>query len=191
MIPRTLIFTGDLGAGKTLSAVALALIWSHQGNVPVLANFPVEGGQLIQGLEDWKKIVDYRESGSVVILDEASTILDSRTSQTKAQVKFTQFLQFLRKMRCIIIFTVPEIDLVDIRVRRRISYHVHVSRIKGKMVWDVYDGQGIFLYSKIIKLEVINLFHQFYDSYELVEEVELPSDLKSLFGDLRNRSLDN
>lgn len=186
MIPRALIFTGDLGAGKTLSAVALAMIWSYQGNVPVLANFPVKGGERIECLEDWKKIVSYRESGSVVILDEASTILDSRTSQTKAHVKFTQFLQFLRKMRCIIMFTVPEIELVDVRVRRRISYHVHVSRIKGKMVWDVYDGQGIFLYSKIIKLDAINEFHQFYDSYELVEEVELPTDLKSLFGDLHS-----
>lgn len=175
---HSILFDGDLGAGKTLSAVALASNWSVRAKVPLVSNMTIKGAVKINKKEDWSFLARFRQKGSVLLLDEAQSILDSRTSQIKGQVKFTEALAYLRKMRCLVIFTTPSLDLVDVRVRQRLSVRIYVSRIKNKIVWDIYDPYtGIYRGAKAIKQETMSRFYPLYDTYELISPIELPTDL--------------
>lgn len=184
----SVLLDGELGSGKTLSAVALAYRWAMMAKVPLLSNMTLEKitkkkeiviqPEKIACHKDWNKIVSYRERGSVLLLDEAQSVLDSRTSMTKGQVKFTEFLAYLRKMRCVVIFTTPSMDLVDVRVRQRLTYWYHVSKVGNNIGWDIYDAYtGEFKTSKVIKLEFMKQIYNLYDTYELIQPVELPTDL--------------
>lgn len=177
----SLLFDGDLGSGKTLSAVMSAFRWANSANVPILSNMSIEGGIKLNTGEDLYKIADFAERGSILLIDEAQSVLDSRTSQTKGQVKFTQFLQYLRKMRCLVIYTTPDYSMVDVRVRQRLSYRVHVSRLRGRMVWDYYEpSSDRYIRSRIIKPDKYKLFYDLYDTYEIVPVIELPTDLSAM-----------
>ena len=179
-----ILLDGDLGAGKTLSAVALASIWAAKAKLPLLSNMTVKGSFKIEHMEDWAKIPDFRERGSILLLDEAQSLLDSRTSQTKGQIKFTNFLQYLRKMRCLVIFTTPNFKYVDVRVRERVSYRIYVSRVGHKVVWDIFNpSTDAFIKTKILSGEKLKRFYPLYDTFELVSPVELPTDLRTLLGE--------
>lgn len=175
---HSVLLDGDLGSGKSLSAVAMATHWSSVARVPLLSNMTIKGSKKIEQKADWGLIAQCRERGSILLLDEAQSLLDSRTSQTKGQVKFTEALAYLRKMRCLVIFTTPSLDLVDVRVRQRLSLRIYVSRLKDRIVWDIFDPYtGVFRGSKIIKQDTMKKFYDLYDTYELIPPIELPTDL--------------
>lgn len=179
----SLLFDGDLGAGKTLSAVALAVSLASGSGVPLLSNMTIQGAEKIETVEDWAKISSYRHTGSVVLLDEAQSVLDSRTSQTKGQVRFTEFLMYLRKMRCVVIFTTPSYNMVDLRVRERLNFRIHVSRVRGRVIWDIYDAYtDEFQKSRVFKQERFQSYYGLYDTYEIIAPIELPTDLRVLIG---------
>ncbi|MDQ7094987.1 zonular occludens toxin domain-containing protein [Desulfosporosinus sp. PR] len=175
---HSILFDGDLGSGKTLSAVALATHWSSASGVPLLSNMTIKGSRKIEEKEDWALIAQCRDKGSILLLDEAQSLLDSRTSQTKGQVKFTEALAYLRKMRCLVIFTTPSLDLVDVRVRQRLSLRIYVSKVKDRIMWDIFDPYtGVFKCSKLIKQSTMSQFYGLYDTFELIPPIELPTDL--------------
>lgn len=177
---HSILIDGDLGAGKSLSAVALTTHWALRAKVPLISNMTIKGAEKITCREDWSKIANYRDKGSILLLDEAQSILDSRTSQTKGQVKFTQLLAYIRKMKCLVVFTTPSIDLVDVRVRQRLSLRIYVSRVKNRIVWDMFDPYtGVYRGAKTIKSNTMEKFYDLYDTYEVIAPVELPDDLSA------------
>ena len=181
----SILMTGELGAGKSLSAVMLAVLLSSgssvpEQEVPIFSNITLfhENYKPIRSESDWHNIVDYRKSGSILLLDETQSLLDSRQSMSKGNIQLTRFLAYLRKMRCLLIMTCPDYSMVDKRVRDMLSKHVHVTKHSGSTYWTIENPRDDSYVKTKRFTDGLEAIYPYYDTYELVAPIEIPNKLE-------------
>lgn len=109
---------GRMGTGKTLSLVRYAYNYYRSGykiysNIHL--NFPYTRVGL-QDLLDYANANTYLEK-SIVIIDEAHVLLDSRNSASKRNRLVSFFVVLTRKMGCNLLYTTQRFHQIDKRLR--------------------------------------------------------------------------
>jgi len=124
---------GDVGSGKTLLMTHLAHNLWKQG-VRVYANYKLEFNHvLIKRIEDLTTIP---MGGRVIIcLDEAWLTGDSRSSMSKNNIAWSQFILQARKKRADVLYTVQHQGQIDKRIRINSSYF-----IKPEIIFSITEG---------------------------------------------------
>lgn len=189
---KLIMFSGELGSYKTSSAVALAIRSSLKSSrdlkvkIPIISNMPIkdfENYEPLEGPNDWAKLYQYSRFGSVLYLDELQSLLDSRQSQTRANIRFTQAMYYFRKLKTVFVSTTPDWTSVDIRVRNILTYHIHLSRHKQKIIFDIYNPiSDRFIGSKIKPIDTIEPYHKYFDTNSIIFPVQVPDTLENLIG---------
>ncbi len=119
------IYTGRRGAGKTLTMIKDAINFYHDGwriysnmyslNIPhtYISEEEMLGIDKHSGIND-----------CVLIVDEIQLLLESRRSQKNTNVKFSHFIQQIRKRNIVMLCTTQFSGTVDVRLRQHIDVRV-------------------------------------------------------------------
>ncbi|MDJ0304558.1 MULTISPECIES: zonular occludens toxin domain-containing protein [Dehalobacter] len=184
----SILFSGQLGSGKSVSAVSCAVSASELCTrstgykVPIFSNITLKHPNFIplENEDSWRQIVPYRDQGgSIVLLDETQSLLDSRLSGSKSNIRLTQFFSYLRKLKSVLILTTPAYNMVDVRVRLMLTYHIYVHRQNKRVAWDIFHAvDDSFVKSRLIPASYTEFF-KYYDTNELVIPVSVPENLQS------------
>lgn len=118
-----IVVDGGLGAGKTYTAVSLALDALRAGT-PVAANFHIVGAAF---LSSWPEFMSFRDG--VLVWDEAHLDIDSR--EFAHNVSITPWLTQLRKLGVHLVVISQNIDQVDKRLRRLSDRLIRCERVQG------------------------------------------------------------
>ena len=152
--------TGDLGSGKTMCAVRL-LLAEYAAGRHVVANIPTVFAPRARFLEHFTEI-----KRTSILWDEMQESLDSR--EYRNNVTATRKAIFLRKRGNVLFYTVPDISMVDKRIRLLTNYVVACQVLRlGLSLVQMYRASAsgaIRLMGKTL------LYHHvwggFYDSYD-------------------------
>lgn len=129
------LYSGTPGSGKSYHALCDIVYQCKRGR-PVLCNFPVKGKNVDylermvpDGIVAWslsKAPGKYKESYSLVCIDEAQLILNSRTWNSKDRLGWNAFFSQHRKL-CLDVILISQSDiLIDKQVRALIEYeYIH------------------------------------------------------------------
>jgi hypothetical protein len=109
---------GNMGKGKTLSAVRYLYKWFRKG-FTIYSNIHLKFPHIHIGMQE---LIDYANAEtyldkSIVFLDEAHTLLDSRNSASKRNKILTYFIVLTRKMGCNLVYTTQRYHQIDKRLR--------------------------------------------------------------------------
>jgi hypothetical protein len=115
---------GDVGSGKTLLAVILALFDDR----PVYANFWIDSPRYI-ALEP-EMLATLGDEPCLVIIDEAYVWLESRTSTREVNRYMSYILFQSRKRQITFILTAQLLSSLDVRFRSMTSVYVYCQRTK-------------------------------------------------------------
>jgi hypothetical protein len=152
--------TGDLGSGKTMCAVRLLLAERAAGR-RVLANIPTVFAPRARYLEHFTET-----KRTSILWDELQESLDSR--EYRNNVTATRKAIFLRKRGNVLFYTVPDISMVDKRIRLLTNYIVACQVLRtGLSLVAMYRASA----SGAIRLVGKHLLYHhiwggFYDSYD-------------------------
>lgn len=173
---NAIVFSGKLGAGKTLGMAILALYYASRSGCTLYSNCGINFSKPFSHYEDFLDIAEQKHS--IVCLDESHVDLDSRSSNANTVKHFTNLLFYLRKLRCTMFFTTPSIDNLDLRVRDIMNIYCEVSKDKKYFRYNLYDLQSeIWLKEIRIKKEsAFALSEKIYDTNAMVTPLELPQE---------------
>lgn len=129
------LYSGTPGSGKSYHALCDIVRQCKRGR-PTLCNFPVKGKDVDYQecispdiIVEWalkKAPPSYRESFSLVCIDEAQLILNSRTWNSKDRLGWNTFFSQHRKL-CLDVILISQSDiLIDKQIRALIEYeYIH------------------------------------------------------------------
>jgi len=103
-----IVFTGQTGSGKSISALEFARLIDPTFNVTRVVFTTVE----------FLNLVEIISPGQVIIFDEAGIDLDSRRSMSSQNVFFSNIMKVFRYRQIPVIFTLPNLAMLDKNVRR-------------------------------------------------------------------------
>jgi len=161
-------YTGPLGAGKTILAVAHAYYYTRhritdaagrcvcgRAGCPakwtVYSNMPSTWvGSRLLGQKGWAQpldiVVQMTENFSemdhvIILLDEAHQALEARRAQRTVNVDASYFLTHLRKRSVKLLYTSPSFDYVDSRLRDRTTrvYNCWTTNLGDNVNADVFN----------------------------------------------------
>ncbi len=160
---------GDVGSGKTLFSTYLASLETR----PVYANYKIDIPTYRLLVPEI--LVNLNES-SLVILDEAYSWLESRTSG-KHLNKFMSYILFQSRKRGIdMVLTDQLLGTIDVRFRQMTNYEIHCRQIA-----DVGFEYRMFKLSGWVKPRPVTLIFPYqyaerifplYDSWELINPID-------------------
>jgi len=117
-------------------------------------------------------------SDSLVIIDEAYSVADSRQSSNRSNITLSACVFQSGKMRCDLVIVSQIFECVDIRVREMVSKLVQAERCRDGFMYSVYKRKrkpGI-VFKKVKDIFTTNQkasqFYPLYDTYELVHSEE-------------------
>lgn len=110
-----IVFTGETGSGKSLSAIEFARL--------IDPKFTVD--QIVFTTRDFLRMMKVLDKRRVLLFDEAGVDLDARRSQTKKNVFFSNILKTFRYLQIPTIFTLPNLAMLDKNARR--LFHIWVK----------------------------------------------------------------
>lgn len=121
---------GDLGDGKSLTAVSLSILYKalyqQQGiNKPILTNTPLTIDY--EFLEYYDQL-DNRHN-TIMLIDEIQQIADCRKHTSKGNFFTAGIMMDIRKFNNILFWTAPESGLVEKRVRNRTTFYMKPRKI--------------------------------------------------------------
>jgi DNA-binding CsgD family transcriptional regulator len=120
-----IVQTGNPGSGKSYNSLRFGEVWSKYYGVP----FTIQNVQW-KPLEFLKNLNAKKYSkGSIIIFDETGAELNNRQWQQKTNILMGFVLQTFRYMNYIVIFNVPDLNFVDVTIRRLIHFHWETSGI--------------------------------------------------------------
>lgn len=176
------LFQGNLGEGKTFGASVLAHYFAARAKklgVPVdlYSNYGLKGARDLMTYKDFFKVA--RSPNSIVVLDEAHVNLDSRLFGKGANIYMTQFFFYLRKLRCSLFMTTPNIRNLDSRMRMLTNILVVCNKWGGGFRYSFYDLQGERLIRtaylpRHVAQEIFKC--KIYDSHAIVRNIDFPSN---------------
>ena len=162
---------GDVGSGKTLLSTALAIMDDR----PVFANYRIH-------IDRWKMF--YPETllkvpfGSLVIMDEAWSLIESRLTGRGINRFFSYILFESRKLGIDILMTDQLSRTIDPRFRDMTNIEIHCEAAIVGFEYHVFRLSSYRYFvpkTFIIPYEVAELIYPFYDSWEKIDNID--SDL--------------
>lgn len=171
---NTVIIDGVMRSGKTLIMVLLTNYYKQQSNCTLFSNFGMTDALPFHNFLDFLTVA--QQPSSIICLDEAHSIADSR-SFNDAQIKyFTQLVYYFGKLRTTVFFTTPDMETLDKRVKKVCNLYIHVRKDAKYFYYTMYDYQS----SRVIRKARIRrdlayfLIDGLYDSDALVHPVNFP-----------------
>lgn len=153
---------GPIGYGKTLLAVILA----YYSEKEVWSNFQID----IPRYHDLE-IIDLMDlqNGIIVIIDEAYTWLESRTSLSTLN-RYLSYIIFQSRKRTIdIIITSQMFSSVDIRFREQSNIIIDCKRVDDDFYYTFKDIGKNIISTFLLPFNKAKKFFSLYDTLEIVE----------------------
>jgi DNA helicase HerA-like ATPase len=133
-----IVIDGNRGQGKTLTAVKEAYLFGLQGYT-IYSNLELTFPNPNINVKPYKMsdMISYADTkselvNSVVLMDEAHIVMDSRTSMTKRNITISYFLLQSRKRNVHIIMTTQFLHQVDKRIRSTADMFISCRYKKNK-----------------------------------------------------------
>jgi hypothetical protein len=175
------VFQGNLGEGKTSAMSILAHYYKMKAaragvNIKLFANYGLTGAHPLTHYSDFYQVA--RSEGSICLLDAAQTSLDSRLFQKGANISFTQFLFYMRKLRSSLFLASPSIRNLDSRIRALCNVLVVCHRLPTGFQYEIYDYQAERLLRRkfLPKRKAEEIFGVgLYDTNQIIRSIPFPS----------------
>ena len=116
------IVTGETGSGKSLAALDMARKLDPK----------FTPDEIVFRVADFLSKVRKLEKGRVIIFDEAAVDFDSRRSMSKQNINLSNILKIFRYLNLNVIFTLPNLEMLDLNARRLMSHHIVMAGINRK-----------------------------------------------------------
>jgi SpoVK/Ycf46/Vps4 family AAA+-type ATPase len=182
-------FIGLLGSGKTLGAVAFAKELKEKEGLKVLANCHIAFGELVNPID----LIQFELNKCVLIIDEAYTVLDSRTN-TKAGQLLGYFLKQSRKRDVWVFYTSQRLMDVDIRLRQITNRIIYCEKSDEEKAFSytIIEGREI-IDTKLLTFKQAEKIYVLYDTRELImpmgveDNITNMDHLKQLIEDCSNQ----
>ncbi|WP_348623374.1 hypothetical protein ABFT51_20800 [Paenibacillus peoriae] len=167
-------FEGFLGVGKTFGMSLLAQHYRQQSGCTLYSNYGLNHSKTFTSFEHFLDVA--AQPSSVICLDEIHTDLDSRSVNTNVAKYLTHMIFYLRKLRCTLMFTSPDITNIDIRVRLIMNILCRVKKNKRNFLYEMYDMQQSksLRTLKINQMKAFAIGSQIYDTYKMVVPMGFP-----------------
>jgi len=175
------VFNGNLGSGKTFGMSLFAHYFKarakrHGIETNLFANYALADSKRITNHKAFFDVA--RSESSIVCVDEAHINLDSRLFSRGKNVYLTQFLMYMRKLRCSFFFASPTIYNIDSRIRNLTNIMVDCQKWRKGFHWEIWDFQRqrrirTFYMPTWKAKKIIDL--GLYDSYEMIYAIDFPS----------------
>jgi hypothetical protein len=136
MTSKIVLYKGKRGAGKTLSMVKDGLQYFKEG-YKVLRNFEVKFGEYISEDEILNLDKNSPLKNCVIMMDELQIFFDSRRSMAKQNLKFSNFIQQIRKRNIILLGTTQYSNTVDLRLRQHLDIIAYPNYIEKYKVCEI------------------------------------------------------
>ncbi|MDY8049655.1 zonular occludens toxin domain-containing protein [Paenibacillus polymyxa] len=165
---------GTMGTGKTLCMSVLAQHFRQQSGCTLYSNYGLKNSKLITNFEMFLDVA--QQPSSIICLDEAHIDLDSRSVNTNVAKYLTHMLFFLRKLRCTLMFTSPDITNIDIRVRLVMNVYCRAKKNKTNFtysMWNAQDNKPLKSF-KVNKNKIFSIGHEIYDTNKMVIPMDFP-----------------
>lgn len=159
---------GDVGSGKTLFATYLAT----KDERPIYSNYKLK----LKNYHDLKpEMLVSMNKPSLVIIDEAYTWLESRTSGKDINRYLSYILFQSRKRGMDIILTDQLIGTIDVRFRLLTNYEIFAENDGDNFIYRIYKKSAFNSFKPlrvIMPYEVAEKLFSVYDSWELINPID-------------------
>lgn len=115
-----ILYKGARGRGKTLSMIKDGLAYYKKG-YKILRNFSCAFGEYIASEDILQLSKESDLFDCVIMIDEIQIFFDSRRSQLKQNILFSNFVQQIRKRNIIILCTTQYSNTIDSRLRQHLD----------------------------------------------------------------------
>ncbi|AHM67485.1 hypothetical protein PPSQR21_038470 [Paenibacillus polymyxa SQR-21] len=165
---------GTMGTGKTLCMSVLAQHFRQQSGCTLYSNYELKHSKLITNFEMFLDVA--QQPSSIICLDEAHTDLDSRSVNTNVAKYLTHMVFYLRKLRCTLMFTSPDIANIDIRLRLIMNVYCKAKKNKNYFnysLWNAQDNKPLRSL-RVNQRKIFAIGHQIYDTNGMVVPMDFP-----------------
>lgn len=118
---KIVLYKGRRGSGKTLTMVKDGYRYFNSGWKVYRNLRSIKFGEFISEDEILKLNKDSPLQDCVILMDELQIFFDSRRSQKKQNLDFSNFIQQVRKRNIIILGTTQYSNTIDLRLRQHID----------------------------------------------------------------------
>lgn len=168
MKSKVVLYKGKRGAGKTLTMVKDGFKYYLNG-IRVLRNFYCSFGEEISEEEILNLDKDSDLNNCVIMMDELQIFFDSRRSMKKENMKFSNFIQQVRKRNIIILGTTQYSNTIDLRLRQHIDI----------LAYPKFDKN--FEVCEVTYLDMTSVEDDLFSSFSEPVTVTIVYDAKPLF----------
>lgn len=175
---------GGLGVGKTLLMSLLAHWWREQAmlqgvNVELFSNYELKDSTQMIDYTDWYKVAE--ADASIICWDESQVNFNNRAWSKFGNTIATEIAMYGRKLRCIQMYAMPNVAMIDSRIRDVIEIIVTVRKDNKGFHLFFSDFQTKEFLRKVFipKWKIERVFKlDLYDTYSFVRPVPLPNNEK-------------
>jgi hypothetical protein len=114
------LFQGSRGSGKTLSLVYNSLEFLKNG-WKIYRNFSLPYGEYISDDFVLSLTKESNLRDCVILIDEMQIFFDSRSWKDKGNIRFSHFIQQIRKRNIVILGTTQYVDTIEKRIRQHVD----------------------------------------------------------------------
>lgn len=124
-------FIGQMGGGKTLSAVRLVYLLHKRFGYKIYSNIHLNLPYERFNKKKLKELIRDKEKlkNIILLIDELHTIIDSRSSMSKDSKALSYFINQTRKRNVTLIGTTQSWRLVDVRFRNRVHQLIYCRNL--------------------------------------------------------------
>lgn len=131
-----ILYKGARGRGKTLTMVKDGYIYYEEG-YRILANFHVTYAEHISNEDILNLDKESEVYDCVLMIDEIQIFFDSRRGMRKENLKFSNFIQQIRKRNIILLITTQYSNTIDNRIRQHLDMLAFPNFIKKYNICEV------------------------------------------------------
>ncbi|MFW6130768.1 MAG: AAA family ATPase [Atribacterota bacterium] len=174
---KILLYKGRRGCGKTLTMVKDGFRYYKSGR-KVYSNLKsVKFAEFISEEDILNLNKDSNVSNCVILMDELQIFFDSRRSQKKQNLNFSNFIQQVRKRNIIILGTTQYSNTIDLRLRQHVDIIAYPNFNKDHNVCPVMyvDLTAIEddILGQIKEPEVVNIVYDPLPVFNLFDTEEM------------------
>lgn len=177
-------FIGQMGGGKTVTAVKIAYFCQQKYGQTVYSNIGLNFPHIKFTRKVFQELMKDKTKlqNVIILLDEMHVYFDSRSSMSKQNKQFSYFVNQTRKRNVTILGTTQSWRLVDVRYRQRVhklTYCRNVSAPDAKVVTilcETVDPNEDHPSAPIKTQYVANPYFPLYDTNEIVDFTEEEED---------------
>jgi len=170
------VISGNLGSGKTL----LLTIIGKLAQTKLISNFNLE---FEHEKFDLVKFVKAEYDNAIILIDEAYTLLESRSSMSNLNKALSYILFQSRKKSIDMYLTVQLNSTLDLRFRQLSDYFIFAHgliKYRGKFAYKYTLQCKESQKSCYIDYEIAKKYYELYDTNQIIEPVNREDLIKSL-----------